>query len=203
MVLFYHSARVFSRGTRGAGTSPPMYPPALRGATAQSSFLKLVFWWRKRHSPIRRGPPFCTDRKGGKNGLRGCIPPCGRERGLEGPLGLHCIRFASQPASPLDIPAPAHRRRALRFGPRDRRLHWRRTAAPSKGGLHESQPAYPDRSICGGWAVGERTSPPLILRLFRRARRSVAVQWASGGAACGGNAAASRRDYPCVGGDDF
>ena len=150
-----------------------MYPPALRGATAQSSFLKLVFWWRKRHSPIRRGPPFCTDRKGGKNGLRGCIPPCGRERGLEGPLGLHCIRFASQPASPLGIPAPAHRRWALRFGPRDRRLHWRRTAAPSKGGLHESQPAYPGRSI----AAGGRWGIPLCPRLPCEALAAPAARW--------------------------
>ena len=103
----------------------------------------------------------------------------------------------------LENPAPAHRRRALRFGPRDRRLHWRRTAAPSKGGLHENQLAYPDRSICGGWAVREDPSPPLTLRGLSRVRRSVAGLGASGGAACGGNAAALRRDCQCVGSGIF
>ena len=103
----------------------------------------------------------------------------------------------------LGIPAPAHRRRALRWGPRNRRLHWRKTAAPSKGGLHESQPAYPGRSICGGWAVAERTSPPLNQRSLSCARRSVAGQGTSGGAACGGNAAASRRDCKFGDGRDF
>ena len=203
LLTLQREARVSRRKQKSRRRRAPGVSPSGGGLGGKGPFRGFAFRLRQAFSPIRRGPPFCTDRKGGKNGLRGCIPPCGRERGLEGPLGLHCVRFASQPANPLDIPAPAHRRRALRFGPRDRRLHWRRTAAPSKGGLHESQPAYPDRSICGGWAVGERTSPPLILRLFRRARRSVAVQWASGGAACGGNAAAPRRDCKCVGGWDF
>ena len=51
--------------------------------------------------------------------------------------------------------------------------------------------------------MGVRFPFPLALRHFRRARRSVAVQWASGGAACGGNAAALRRDYQCSGGGVF
>ena len=45
----------------------------------QDSFLGLVFWWRKRLSPPRRGVPFCADRKEPKNGLRGWPPlryPC-------------------------------------------------------------------------------------------------------------------------------
>ena len=80
---------------------------------------------------------------------------------------------AVQGLAALENPAPAHRRRALRFGPRDRRLHWRRTAAPSKGGLHESQPAYPGRSI----AAGGRWGIPLRSRLPCGALAAPAARW--------------------------
>ena len=83
--------------------------------------------------------------------------------GKERSKGLH----------PLDIPAPAHRRRTLRLVPRNRRLHWRKTAAPSKGGLHESQPAYPGRSI----AAGGRWGIPLRFRLPCGALAAPAARW--------------------------
>ena len=51
--------------------------------------------------------------------------------------------------------------------------------------------------------MGERTSPPLNQRSLSCARRSVAGQGTSGGAACGGNAAASRRDCKFGDGRDF
>ena len=51
--------------------------------------------------------------------------------------------------------------------------------------------------------MGDTSLPPLALRSLSRARRSVAGFGASGGAACGGNAAAPRRDYKYVGGWDF
>ena len=51
--------------------------------------------------------------------------------------------------------------------------------------------------------MGVGFPPPFTLRSLSRARRSVAVLGASGGAACGGNAAALRRDCKCIGGGIF
>ena len=130
--------------------------PSVRGSL--SGWRKARSWsspfrWRKRHSPIRRGPPFCPDRKGGKNGSReASLPAVGNValKALWASIASASLR--DRPA--LENPAPAHRRRTLRLGPRDRRLHWRRTVAPSKGGLHESQPAYPGHSIAAGGRWG-------------------------------------------------
>ena len=84
---------------------------------------------------------------------------------------------AVQGLAALENPAPAHRRRALRFGPRDRRLHWRRTAAPSKGGLHENQLAYPGRSIAAGRRYGQSLRPRLPCGTFA----APATRWPDNG----------------------
>ena len=139
---------------------------------AQSSFLGFTFRLRQTLSPPRRGVPFWSARKEPKSGSReASLPAVGNValKALWASIASASLR--DRPA--LENPAPAHRRRALRFGPRDRRLHWRRTAAPSKGGLHESQPAYPGRSI----AAGVRCGKVLRLRLPCGALAAPAARW--------------------------
>ncbi len=118
---------------------------------AQGSFLGFAFWLRQAFSPIQRG----LLRKAHSWVLLVGKPALFRLSGGD-PLSVPTERGERtvQGLAALENPAPAHRRRALGFGPRNRRFHWRKTPAPSKGGLHESQPAYPGRSIAAGVRCG-------------------------------------------------
>ena len=85
-------------------------------STKDNPIARFYFYYNEQnpfypHAPTRRGVTFCTRQKVTK----------------ERPKG-----------SALRYP-PAHRRRALRSGPTGRRHHWRKAAAPGKGGINESR----------------------------------------------------------------